>query len=83
MAQEAYKTLPDRSIVKDLILTPVVVVVVVFVVGFVVVAFVVVAILIVVVLALFFFVVVPIVSPCSEHRPATPDNQCASQRWLF
>ena len=59
-------------------LTPVVVAVFV-VVGFVVVAFVVVVV-IVVVLALFFFVVVPFVLPCSEHRPATPDNQCASKR---
>ena len=72
MLQEAYKTLPERTIPKVLILTPAVVVVVV-VVGFVIVAFVVVV--IVVALALLFFVVVvpfaPRVQSTDRQLPIT------------
>ena len=62
--QEAYKTLPEREIVKGLDIDSCRVVVVVVVV------------VIVVVFALFFLVVGPFVLLCSsrEHRPTTPDN---------
>ncbi len=66
--QEAYKTLPKREIVKNLILIHVVVVIVT----------------VVVFALFFLVVVPSVLPCSSrEHRPITPDDQCTSQRRLF